>query len=85
MITAFSSLTLEQVPTYRGTMMSLSSASMSMGDVIGGAVGGLLLIKFDYGVLGITFGAVAVVGALVFHFIAVDTTRSRLNHTNIQS
>ncbi len=76
MITAFSSLTLEQVPRFRGTMMSLSSAAMSMGDVIGGAVGGLLLIKFDYGVLGFTFGALAVVGASVFHFLAIDTTKT---------
>jgi len=76
MITSFSSLTLEQVPRFRGTMMSLSSAAMSTGDVIGGAVGGLLLIKFDYGVLGIIFGALAVVGASVFYFLAIDTTKT---------
>jgi len=49
---------------------------MSTGDVIGGAVGGLLLIKFDYGVLGIIFGALAVVGASVFYFLAIDTTKT---------
>jgi predicted MFS family arabinose efflux permease len=76
MITSFSSLTLEQVPRFRGTMMSLSSAAMSMGDLIGGALGGLLLIKFDYGFLGITFGALAVVGASVFHLFAIDTTKT---------
>jgi predicted MFS family arabinose efflux permease len=76
MITSFSSLTLEQVPNFRGTMMSLSSAAMSMGDLIGGAVGGLLLVKFGYGFLGIIFGTLAVVGASVFHLFAIDTTKT---------
>lgn len=75
MITAFSSLTLEQVPRFRGTMMSLSSAAMSIGDMIGGAVGGLLLIMFDYGVLGITFGAISIIAALVIYLFAIDPTR----------
>ena len=74
MYAAFSSLTLEQVPRFRGTMMSLSSAATSMGDMIGSAVGGLLLIVFGYGVLGIAFGAVAVVGALVFYLLSIDPT-----------
>jgi hypothetical protein len=39
-------------------------------------VGGLLLIKFDYGFLGITFGVLAVVGASVFHLFAIDTTKT---------
>ncbi|UCH02570.1 MAG: MFS transporter [Candidatus Bathyarchaeota archaeon] len=75
MITAFISLTLEQIPSFRGTMMSLNSAAMSMGQMIGGSVGGLLLIILDYGVLGMWQGAMAIIAAFVFYLFAIDPIR----------
>lgn len=76
MVTAFISLTLEQIPKFRGMMMSLSSATMSTGQMTGGALGGLLLTIFDYGVLGIWQGAMAIVAALVFYLFSIDPTRT---------
>jgi len=73
-IAAFSSLTLEHVPTFRGTMMSLSASVTSLGQVIGAGVGGMLLIMFSYGVLGIVLGAIGIVGATIFNFLTIDPT-----------
>lgn len=74
MITAFTSLTLEQVPKFRGTMMSLSSVATSMGQAIGGSVGGVLLLLFNYGVLGFALGCLGIIAALVFYLFAIDPT-----------
>ena len=73
MITAFSSLTLEHVPRFRGTMMSLSSAALSTGAAVGTGLGGLVLLSFDYSVLGLTLGSMGIVAALIFYLFTVDT------------
>jgi len=46
--TASNSLTLEQSPGYRGTMMSISTAADQAGAALGAAVGGLLLLLLNY-------------------------------------
>jgi predicted MFS family arabinose efflux permease len=66
------SLTLEQVPRFRGSMMSISSAATSLGSAVGAAVGGMALIWFDYDVLGIILGAMGIIAAIVFNFVTVD-------------
>jgi len=73
---ASSSLTLEQVPKFRGTMMSLNSAAQNLGSALGAALGGLALIFFDYELLGLTLGALGIVAAIVFHLLAIDPTRT---------
>jgi len=72
MITAFSSLTLEQVPRFRGTMMSLSSAALSTGAAVGTGLGGLVLLSFDYTILGLTLGSMGVLAASIFYLFTVD-------------
>jgi predicted MFS family arabinose efflux permease len=69
------SLTLEQVPAYRGTMMSVDSAFVNLGYALGAAVGGITLIWFDYEGLGITLGLFGIVAAVVFYLFARDPTR----------
>jgi predicted MFS family arabinose efflux permease len=69
------SLTLEQVPAYRGAMMSVDSAFVNLGYALGAAVGGLALIWFDYEGLGIALGLFGVVAAVVFYVFARDPTR----------
>jgi len=77
MVTAAAiSLTLEQVPKYRGTMMSVDSAFVNLGYALGAAVGGLALIRFDYEGLGTVLGALGVAAAIVFHVLARDPTRT---------
>jgi len=73
---AVNSLTLEQVPEFRGTMMSINSAAMNLGSAIGTALGGLTLVLFDYEVLGLALGAMGVVAAIVFQTLAIDPTRT---------
>jgi len=76
---ASSSLTLEQVPEFRGTMMSINSAAMNLGSALGAALGGLALLLFDYEGLGSSLGAVGIVAAIVFHLLATDPTRTQLH------
>jgi len=76
MVTASAiSLTLEQVPAYRGTMMSVDSAFVNLGYALGAAVGGTALIWFDYEGLGAVLGLFGVVAAAVFYLFAKDPTR----------
>ncbi len=73
---ASDSLALEQVQEFRGTMMSTKTATSRLGSVLGAGLGGLALLLFGYGGLGISFGVVGVVAAVIYHFLAVDPTRS---------
>jgi predicted MFS family arabinose efflux permease len=69
------SLTLEQVPAYRGTMMSVDSAFVNLGYALGAAVGGMALIGFGYEGLGAALGLFGIVAAVVFCLFARDPTR----------
>ncbi len=65
--TASNHLTLMQVPRYRGTIMSLFSAANSLGLALGAAIGGMILLSFDYYSLG--YGALvsSLLSVLVVH------------------
>lgn len=69
-------LTLEQLPKFRGTMMSVDSAAVNLGSAVGGAIGGLALLWFDYEGVGSVLGAMGILAALVFYFFATDPTRT---------
>ncbi len=69
---AANSLTLEQVPKSRGTMMSINSAALSLGNAIGSALGGLALVLFNYEAMGSALGAMGIVAAIIFYLLTVD-------------
>jgi predicted MFS family arabinose efflux permease len=71
---AASNHTLEQVPQFRGSMMSLNAATMALGTAIGSSIGGLALLWIGYEGVGLTLGALLLVAALFYHFITVDPT-----------
>ena len=71
------SLSLEQVPKLRGTMMSIDAAAVNLGSAFGTIIGGLALITFDYEGLGLTLGTMGIIAALVFTLFAKDPTRAR--------
>jgi len=69
---AASSLTLEQVPKHRGTMMSINSAAQSFGSAFGTALGGTALIIFNYETLGTILGALGIIAAAIFFLLTAD-------------
>jgi predicted MFS family arabinose efflux permease len=76
MITSFTSLTLEQIPGFRGTMMSVYSAATSLGQLICASLGGFLLLRYGYNVLGIGLGVAGVLSSLVIYAFSIDPTRN---------
>ncbi len=71
-----STLTLEQVPQYRGTTMPLNSASMNMGGFLGASLGGLILVGLGYGGIGVLLGGTAVIASAVYRVFTVDPKRA---------
>ena len=80
-------LNLEQVPDFRGTMMSLSTAFTALGDVLGVAIGGGILVIFSfslfgpvsYGIMGLTLGIIGLVGA-IFVYVWAKSIEDFNNH-----
>jgi MFS family permease len=75
------SLTLEQIPEHRGTMMSIDTALINAGSAIGSTVGGLALIYFNYEGLGGVLGAVGIVAAAVFLILSRDPTTKTVDRS----
>jgi predicted MFS family arabinose efflux permease len=65
-------LTLEQVPRFRGTIMSLNYASMQLGYALGAGIGGFALVFFDYQGAGLALGGMGVIGALLLYLYAIE-------------
>jgi len=76
-VSASNCLALEQVPKFRGTMMSVDTAAINLGYAVGTVVGGLALLSFDYEGLGISLGVMGVAAAVVFYFLTIDPTQER--------
>ncbi len=74
---ALASLSLEQLPQFRGTMMSLNIAMQSVGSALGAGVGGLVLLLYDYEAVGLALGALAGIGTILLHVLAVDPIARR--------
>jgi len=74
--TASISLSLEQTPEFRGTMMSLTTAAGSMGSTLGAGVGGLALLMLDYEGMALTLGVMGITAATIFQLLAIDPTRT---------
>ncbi|UCH57075.1 MAG: MFS transporter [Candidatus Bathyarchaeota archaeon] len=70
------SLNLEQVPRFRGPMMSMNSATMNIGAALGAGFGGFVILMYGYEPLGVALGVLGIIAALVIQFLAVDPTRA---------
>ena len=71
-LAASESLALEQVPRYRGTMMSINTAAYNVGSAAGAAAGGLALLLFGYEGAGICLGAMSIGAAIIYHFLVME-------------
>jgi predicted MFS family arabinose efflux permease len=76
-LTSFTSLALEQVQDFRGTMMSMEKSFQSIGLIVGLIISGLVLNLYDnnFQVLFIFFGICAVVSAALIFFFTKDSCR----------
>ena len=75
-INAVTSLSLEQVSEFRGSMMSLNSAFMNFGSVLGAGIGGYALLGGDWVLMGVSIGVMGILAAVILQFGAIDPTRS---------
>lgn len=73
MDTASTSLIMEQLPQFAGTMMSLSRAVTQVGFSIGAGLGGTLLLLYGYQKMFVAIGALALASAVVYHFFIEDS------------
>ena len=69
------SLTLEQVPEFRGTMMSMSAAFVNLGTAFGSGLGGLAILWYGYVAIGPALGLFGLVSAVIVYLMAVDPTQ----------
>jgi predicted MFS family arabinose efflux permease len=69
------SLILEQVPRYRGSMMSINTAADNFGSALGAGLGGLLLLIFNYEKMGMALGSLAILSAITYQLLVRDPTR----------
>lgn len=67
-------LSLEQAPGSRGTMMSLNSAAMRVGSLLGTSIGGLTIIMYGWRTFGLMLGSIGFLSALVYLFFVNDPT-----------
>jgi MFS family permease len=74
-----SSLALEQVPSFRGTMMSLNSSFQNIGLIMGLAVSGWVLNLYanNFKIIFTMFGVAGVASAAVIFLFAKDPTKNQ--------
>ena len=64
------SLSLEQLPGARGSMMSMHTASSCLGYALGTSVGGLVLIYYGWDPLGAVLGGLGIIATAVYIFLS---------------
>lgn len=69
---AANSLTIEQIPAIRGSIMSLSTASGNVGGMIGAAMAGFLLLNYGWITAGVSLGAAAILAGIILQIFAKD-------------
>jgi len=75
---ASDNLTLEQIPEFRGTMMSISSAASSLGSSLGAGIGGMAILIWNYGGMGFSLGVFGLVASIIYFQFARDPTRTAI-------
>jgi MFS family permease len=75
---AASSLTVEQVPAIRGSVMSFSTASESIGGMLGAMIASFFLLNYGWVSTGVILGSAAIIAALVLQKFAKDTSTDLL-------
>jgi len=66
------SLTIEQVPDSRGTMMSINAIFITLGLALGGAVGGVALVLGGWISVLLSFAALSLIAVAIYFFFTKD-------------
>jgi predicted MFS family arabinose efflux permease len=66
------SLSLEQEPNYRGSMMSMTTAADNLGSFLGAGIGGFSLLLADYRFLGMVLGILGILSSLIIFLFAQE-------------
>ncbi len=74
-LSAFASLSLEQVPKLRSTMMSLTSAVLGIGGFIGPIIGSITLNLYNYQILSLILAALSIASLIVIMMWAEEPTK----------
>jgi predicted MFS family arabinose efflux permease len=74
-LSSSNSLTLEQVPEYRGSMMSINSAARNIGYALGSGIGGMILLLLTWRILGAVLGVIGLIATLIYFIFTVDPTK----------
>jgi MFS family permease len=79
-IVGFNNLNLEQVPNFRGTMMSINSSFRSLGFIAGLTLSGLLLNLYanNFQILYTLFGGAAIASSVVVFLFAKDCIKPQI-------
>jgi predicted MFS family arabinose efflux permease len=79
-IVGFNNLNLEQVPNFRGTMMSINSSFRSLGFIVGLTLSGLLLNLYanNFQILYTIFGGAAIASSVVVFLFAKDCIKPKI-------
>jgi len=72
LVASLATLTLEQIPKFRGTMMSLRAAFGGAGSFLGVTLGGISLNMYNYQILGIVLGVLGMASITVILLFAKD-------------
>jgi len=75
---SFTSLILEQVPSFRGTMMSLNQSFRSLGLILGISISGLVLNLYsnNFYIIMVMFGVAAIAAAAILFLFAKDLAKN---------
>ncbi|MFP3951582.1 MAG: MFS transporter [Candidatus Bathyarchaeia archaeon] len=74
LISSSHSLALEQIPKFRGTVMSLNSGAEKLGAALGSGLGGLVINLYGWSVMGVVLGVTGVASSMTYQLLAVDPT-----------
>lgn len=69
---------MARAPAYRGTMMSLNTAALSLGRVLGSAVGGVSLLYFGWESVGYSMGVMGLVASILYIILTIDPIREQI-------
>lgn len=65
-------LNLDQVPTLRGSMMSLTAALGSVGTVVILGLSGVLLIRYGWAAMGLFTGVFGLLAGVIFFLLVKE-------------